>query len=86
MSFLFYLSGVGAYTFSNLWKPLGFSLSSWFRNWIIFNADNTVGLGVFSYRNCCYFFLHSLDIAGVTLVLVLNASSLFDKQILLRPL
>lgn len=86
MSFLFYLSGVGAYTFNNLWKPLGFSFSSWFRNWIIFNADNLVGLGVFSYRNCCYFFFHSLDISGVTLVLVLNASFLFDKQILLRLL
>lgn len=86
MSFLFCISAVGAYTLNNLWKPLGFSLATWIRNWVIFIADNLVDLGVCPYRNCCYFFLHSLDVAGVILVLVLKESFQFCKQILLRLL
>lgn len=81
MSFLFCIFAVGAYTLNNLWKLLGFNFAMWLRNWIIFNVGNLVGLGVFPYRKCCYFFLHSLDVAGVTMVLVLKASFLFRKQI-----
>lgn len=53
---------------------------TWLSNWIIFNVENV------SRNWLATFFLQSLDVAGVRLILVLKISFLFSKEISLSLL
>lgn len=80
------MCSVGAYNLILL-DTIGFQISCSVHvpgiifNWIIFNVDNYGRDWFLSYRNCCQFFLQSLDVAGVRLILVLMISFPFGKRI-----